>query len=106
MSPSCLCSRASPHDVVRIRAGEIGREGHIEGQVDLRARGNDWRGRRGRRWALDGCCDGHFVVGPREGEAGRGAHLLPAVPSRAGEVGYLVHDGVKGALEDGGRADG
>jgi hypothetical protein len=104
MGPARLCPRTCPHDVVRIRAGQVGGKGHVEGQIDLRARGDDRRGARGRRGPLDGSCDGHVVVAPGEREAGRGCHLLPAVPCLAREVGYLVHGGVEeDALGDDGR---
>jgi hypothetical protein len=86
VGPARLCPGARPHDVVRVGPREVRREGHVEGQVDLRARGYDGRGARGRRGPLDRRGDGHLVAGPREGEAGRRRHLLPAVPGLAGEV--------------------
>ena len=85
MGPSRLRPRARPHDVVGIRASEVRREGHVKGQVDLRAGRNDGRGRGGSRGTLDRGGHGHLVVGSGEGKAGRGRHLLPAVPCRAGE---------------------
>lgn len=86
MSPSRLCPRARPHDVVRVGAGEVRGEGHVEGQVDLGAGRDDGRGGRGRRGTLDRGGDGHFVVGPREGKGRRRGHFLPAVAGLCREV--------------------
>jgi len=86
MGPARRRPRARPHDVVHVRPREARREGHVEGQVDLRIRRRAGGPLCGRRR------DGHLVVAPRrEGEAGGRGHLLPAVPGLAGEVGYLVH---------------
>jgi hypothetical protein len=91
MGPARLCPRTRPHDVVGVGPREIRREGHVEGQVDLRARRDHGRGARSGRGALYRRGDGHVVVRPREREAGRGRHFFPPVPCLAGEVGYLVH---------------
>ena len=101
MGPARLCPRARPHDVVRIGPRQVRREGYVEGQIDLRAWGDYGRGGRGRRRSLDRSCDGHLVVRPGEGKAGRGRHLFPTVAGLAREVGDLVHgDGEEGALGD------
>jgi hypothetical protein len=91
MGPARLCPRTRPHDVVGVGPREIRREGHVEGQVDLRAGRDHGRGARSGRGALYRRGDGHVVVRPREREAGRGRHFFPPVPCLAGEVGYLVH---------------
>lgn len=96
--PPSLCTWAGVHDVVDVGPRQIRGEGHVEGEIDLGAGRYGGRRRRGGRRSLDGSCHGHVVVRSGEREAcGRG-HLLPAVASRAGEVGYLVHGGGESAL--------
>lgn len=43
VGPASLCSRARPHDVVRVGPSQVAAEGHIEAQVDLGAGRDDGR---------------------------------------------------------------
>ena len=85
--PSLQRLRASMQYFVNVRPGQIGSEGHIEGQVDygiIQCHGRNWLA-IGRR-PLDGLRDGHVhLVWPRRHEAG-GGHLLEAMTSLAGDI--------------------
>lgn len=90
-------AQTAVEDVFLVRAGQVGVEGHVEGDVDEMARhcGTGAHGGAGHGGAGHGTLerwrrDGHGVLlmglGPRHAEAHRGRHLLPAMAGLAGEV--------------------
>ena len=83
--PPIESTRTRVDDLIRLRAGKTGSKGDIERQIDRMARHR--RGRRhgvgASRWSLDR----HVVLRMWTAEAHGRRHLLPAVPSLAGEVG-------------------
>ena len=103
MGPSVEGSRTGVDNTVNFWAGEIGRQRHVQGEIDNGARGGS-RGEIGRSSTgsvIAGACggegmlirrrDGHLVLRPRP-EAHRGRHLFPTMPGRPCDIGNPVHD--------------
>ena len=96
MRPLLRGIEAAVEDLVAVRAGQVGVEGDVEGEVDEVARHGGvgaHGGGRGEGSLARGRSDGQVVlrVRSRHAEAHRGRHLLPPMPGLAGEVGDLVH---------------